>query len=145
MVKSRTERYLTPAESTKISGHITLLLAHYFHDAKVPPAVLEGLTLQWLKVLENLPEWAIEQAVTEYLADDAKGRKPVPGQIKSLADKACSKYRALIVQCDRVIDAQIEPENDRETPEEREASRQRVAEIVAQARRNLAGNFQSES
>lgn len=131
IIKIRTEKHLAPAEKTVILGHVDLMLRHYYVDGKLSAAIMEGMWLQWGKVLENYPGWAIEQAVTEYLANDDKGRKPVPGQIRALCNKAISKYRALIVQCDRVEMEKVQPVTPKLTPEERLANIAKVEAIVA--------------
>lgn len=132
---AKTEQYLVPAESKAIAGHITLMLQHYYRGANIPPSVAEGLALQWLECLEDFPEWAVRGAVKEYLKNDVKGRKPVPGQIVALARQQTSKYHALKFQCRRIIDAKP-PEPPRAPPTEEEKAA--ISKILEDARRNLA-------
>lgn len=136
LVKFRIEGHLKPAESKAILAHITIMLRHYFFDGQIPPEIMHGLGLQWLKVLQEFPEWAIEQAVTEYLSNDSKGRKPVPGQIKFLADKAIIKYKALITQCDRVSKAKIDEPDDM-TEEQKAKMRHRVSIMIGDLVRSM--------
>ena len=139
LVSVKTKEILAPAPSATIAGHITVLLRHYYHDAKLPADVMEGLALQWIKTLEDFPAWAVEKAVIEYLRDDAKGRKPVPGQIVALSRKAVAKYTALLWQCRRIEDAAITPPPPPElSEEEKEAQRAEVSRICAEARRKLS-------
>lgn len=119
MVLSKTDKLLEPASSQEIAGHITLMLQHYFKDATIPPSVAEGMALQWLKCLEEFPNWVVEKAVTEYMKNDSKGRRPVPGQIVAEARKVASKCHALKIRCLQVIKAKEEPaERPPKTPEE---------------------------
>lgn len=131
------ERHLEPARSEDIAGHIFLLLGHYYVDNKLPREVQEGMALQWLKVLEQYPEWAVEAAAIEYLDYDKEGRKPKPGQIADLCRRAVAKYRVLQVQCERIIRApNTDPDADRPPTE---AEKQAVSEIMADIRKGLAG------
>lgn len=109
-VLAKSEKIMAPADSKEIAGHITLLLSHYYQDDGVSPAIAEGKATHWLEVLGKSPAWAIEKACIEYLAADAKGRKPLPGQIAALVAQETSKYTALMIQCRKIITAPIEEE-----------------------------------
>ncbi|MBI1425795.1 MAG: hypothetical protein GC149_20410 [Gammaproteobacteria bacterium] len=140
VVRTKTEKHLQPADTKAILGHVIVLLRQYY-VAELPPEIHEGLARQWVSVLKEFPEWAIENAITAWLIRDKRGRKPVPGQIHDLAAQQVSKSRAVIALCDRVRCASlhVEPEPEPEmTPEEREEANRRVSALVAEARRNLA-------
>lgn len=128
LVKAKTEAMLAPADSKEIAGHVTLLLQHYYRDANIPPAVAEGLALQWLQCLEEFPEWAVQKACVEYLKNDTKGRKPSPGQVVALAREQVGKYRALIFRCNQIIKAKP-PEPP--APKPTEEQKKKVAEMLA--------------
>lgn len=132
-VKARAENLLTKGESKVIGGHIELLLRHYYLDQKVSAAVMTGMQLQWLKCLERFPDWAVEEAITEWLENDKKNRRPVPGQIVDLAVKRVSKYHALIARCNQIMKAPLDEERQPPT----EAEKAAVSEIVAETVRNL--------
>lgn len=126
----KVEEILSPAPSIAISGHVTLLLQHYYKDASVPAAVMDGLALQWLECLENFPEWAVKTACIDYLKADKKGRKPTPGQIVDLAQIAVSKYNALLWRCREIERAQLAPPpRDPVTPDQIE----RINQILRDA------------
>lgn len=134
LVKVKTEAMLAPADSKALAVHVTLLLQHYYRDANIPPAIAEGLAMQWLECLENFPEWAVKAACIDYLKGDTKGRKPSPGQIVSLAAQQVGKYRALIMRCNQIIAAKPpEPPRKPPTPEEKA----RVAAILEGVRIGL--------
>lgn len=94
---------------------------------------MKGIALQWLKCLEEFPDWAVEKAVIDYLKDDTKGRKPTPGQIRELAQKAVSKYRVLLVRCNQILAAPIEEPHIPPTEEEKAE----ISRIVAETKRNI--------
>lgn len=134
LVKAKTEAMLAPAESKKIAGHVTLLLQHYYRDANIPPAVAEGLALQWLQCLEEFPEWAVQAACVDYLKNDAKGRKPSPGQVVALARQHVGKYQALILRCSQIMRAKA-PEPP--PPKPTEEQKKKVSEMLAGVIKNL--------
>lgn len=129
-VRIKVESILEPAESFAISGHISLLLQHYYKDSGLPDAVMDGLSLQWLECLESFPEWAVKAACIEYLKADKKGRKPTPGQIVDLASTATSKYTALLRRCRQIEQASLAPPpKEPKTPEQLA----RINEILREA------------
>ncbi len=137
LVLFRTEQHLAAGAKQDILGHVFLLLQHYY-TAELPKAVYDGLAGQWYEVLKELPEWAVKQAVTDYLSQDSVGKKPVPGMILELANKAASKYYAVAHQCRRIIAAPL-TEKDTMTEEEKAAMRERVAKVLEETKRVLAG------
>lgn len=139
-VLEKVEVYLTPAPSQAIAGHVTLLLQHYYRDANIPPAVAEGLALQWISCLDSFPEWAIKRAVIKYLKQDDRGRKPVPGQIVTLARLEVGKYHALRLRCQEIDKAKAVEDN----PEVTDADREAVSQIVAEAKRKLMAGLEKK-
>ena len=136
MVLFRTEQHLKPAEKQDVLGHVFLLLQHYY-TAELPKSVHDGLASQWYEVLKELPEWAVRQAITDYLAQDSKGKKPVPGMIKDLANKVASKSYAVAHQCRKIIAAPLN-EKDTMTEEEKIAMRKRVEAVLAETKKALS-------
>lgn len=135
-VKGKIATWLAPADSKAIAGHVTLLLQHYYRDANIPPAIAEGLALQWLECLEEFPEWAVKAACVEYLKNDSKGRKPSPGQVVALARQQVSKYHALSHRCSQIIVAKP-PEEPRKPPTEEE--KRRVSEMLSKVLKSIKG------
>lgn len=136
LVLHRTEQHLAAGAKQDILGHIFLLLQHYY-TAELPKAVYDGLAGQWYEVLKELPEWAVKQAVTDYLSNDSAGKKPVPGMIKELGNKAASKYYAVAHQCRKIIAAPL-TEKETMTEEERAAMRERIAQVLAETKQKLS-------
>lgn len=137
MLAPELEKILKRASSEAIGGHIMLMLRHYYHDASVPAAVSEGLALQWIAVLEKFPEWAVKKAVTDYLASDTKGRKPVPGQIRERCEKSVARYLALSDVCYQIKNAPLLDSPENQDPNEREAAKARVSAMLEEARKNI--------
>ena len=66
-----------------IAGRVATLLCHYWRDDD--PEMLMGATARdWVKILEGLPQDAIDTACLRYLRDEPR-RKPTPGAIYAMA------------------------------------------------------------
>lgn len=131
----RTETHLVPALGLDVLAHVKVLLGFYYKDSSVSAAEIAAYAEKWVECLSEFPEWSINAAIKEWLKNDTKGRRPVPGQIVELCRKEVSKYRLLLWRAKEIIDAPLpEPPRQPPTPEER----QRVSEIVADCLKNIA-------
>ncbi|MBN8901004.1 MAG: hypothetical protein BGO51_06545 [Rhodospirillales bacterium 69-11] len=135
----RLHAVLVPATREWSTGAIAALLTH-FYTVQLPAAVYTAIKNDWIACLSGFPQWAIEEARIEWLKNGK--RKPVPADIVGLCRKAVSKERAALFLCQRIIAAAAVEPDPPMTPEEREASRARVSEMVRMA---LAGCAPAES
>jgi len=124
-------------------ARVAALLSQYY-AADVPQAAVSMMAEDWLEELREYPEWAITKAVRWWKSEANADRKkrPLEGDIAARA-----KFEMQVVRfADRAVrrywdgfrpmaetpheDSPPEPEM---TAEEREASRKRVADLVANA------------
>lgn len=129
------EESLVPARPEFIKGATVASMLH-FYVAELPPAVSDAIAGQWVKCLAEYPPWAVDDAFIAYLKNNPK-RKPTPGDINDICKRLVSKARALRMLCNRIIDAPLYEEEPEETPEDRDASKKRVSDMVAAVKRNL--------
>jgi len=66
-----------------IAGAIATLLAFYWRDDD-PKHLIGAMARDWVKILEGLPQDAIERARLRYLRDEPR-RRPTPGAIYAMA------------------------------------------------------------
>lgn len=126
---------LTPANPEGIKAAIFTLLQHYY-VSDLPEQIHQAIASDWMRCLEKYPAWAIEAARIDWLQNNK--RKPTPSEMGGLCDKAVSKDKAMLRQCERIIKEPLTPEPEPEmTDEEREAMKKRISDIVAKAKREL--------
>lgn len=129
------EERLTSADPELIKGAIATLLTHYY-VGNLPEHVHEAISSDWLEDLGNYPDWAISQARKEWRQNNK--RKPTPGHMVELCNKAISKDQALLRQCRAILNAPLTPEPEPElTEEERSARAMEISRVVAEAKKNL--------
>lgn len=66
-----------------LAGRVATFLSHYY-QAQGPDPVLEAMMEDWVEVLRDLPQRAVELAVWERLRSDDR-RRPIPGEIRRAA------------------------------------------------------------
>lgn len=120
-----------PASATWTAARITTLLHHFF-DTDPDDRVFMSAMNDWLDALERFPQFAIEQACQEYLAESENRPKPASivrrcVSIMSEVRGEASKTRQRIEQFEST---RVEPSNE---------SRDRVASIVESFSRNHRG------
>lgn len=76
--------YLAPPSRTWLLGRVAGVLNH-FYVSKTPEQIQEIVARDWLRVLEQYPQWALDQAFTEWLADEQK--RPTPAAIRLKAQE----------------------------------------------------------
>lgn len=114
-----------PAPANWVSGRIVTLLSHYFitqTDERIAKAIAED----WIVILSELPAWAISNACRNYLAGDDCKRKPVPGDIRKLAEA----QRLFIRKFNNWLTAEHQA-NEQSLPVSTE-ERKRVGKMMAQ-------------
>ena len=131
------QEWLAPATPELIKGAIVTLLTHYY-VADLPAHLHAAISSDWLEDLGEYPAWAISEARKEWRQNNK--RKPTPGHMVELCNKAVSKDKAMLRQCRAITAAPITPEPEPELTEEQiEEQHKRVSEVVAEAKRNLTG------
>lgn len=131
------EERLAPADSEWTRGAISTLLTHYY-VSNLPEHAHQAISSDWLEDLGEYPDWAISQARKEWRQNNK--RKPTPGHIVELCNKAISKDKAMLRQCRAIIAAPITPEPEAEfTEEERAARNAEISKIITDAKKNLTG------
>ena len=119
---------LTPANPEGTKAAIFALLQHYY-VSDLPPQVHQAIATDWIHCLADYPAWSIEQARIDWMKNNR--RKPTPGEIVNLCDKAISKDRAMKKQCKNIIAVPLTPKPEPEmTPQEHAESIKRVREMV---------------
>jgi len=85
-VKATIEQITVPASNEWIAGRVSTLLDHYF-TAPFPAPAMQAVAQDWIKILGNLPPWAIQAACMWWLSEDNPNahRKPLPGDIAKRA------------------------------------------------------------
>jgi len=131
------EGRLTLAQPDWIKGAVVTLLTHYY-VADLPEHVHAAVSSDWLEDLGGYPDWAISEARREWRQNNK--RKPTPGHLVELCNKAVSKDKAMLRQCIAILDAPITPEPEPELTEEEQAARdEEISKVVAEAKKNLSG------
>lgn len=129
------EARLAPAQPDWIKGAIVTLLTHYY-VADLPEHVHAAVSSDWLEDLQEYPAWAISEARTEWRQNNK--RKPTPGHMRELCNKAVSKDKAMLRQCVMILDARITPEPEPELTEEEITVRdEEINQVVADAKKHL--------
>lgn len=130
------EDRLTPAGQEWIKGSIVTLMTHYY-VANLPEHVHSAIASDWLEDLGGFPAWAISEARKEWRQNNK--RKPTPGDMFELCQKATSKENAMMLQCNLIVAASLTPAPKPELTEEQiEARNAEISEIVAKAKKNLS-------
>ena len=127
----RIEEKLKPATREWIAGAIQTLLLHYY-TKELPAWQYEAIAKDWIAVLCEFPQWAIEESRISFLRDFT--RKPLPGDIAKLCRDAVSKDLAMLFQCKRIQRMPIETESEI-SEHDRELSKQRIAQLVKEAKK----------
>lgn len=85
-IEATIEKLTVPASKEWIAGRVSTLLDHYF-TAPFPDPAMEAVAQDWIKILGDLPPWAIEAACVWWLSQDNPNahRKPLPGDIAKRA------------------------------------------------------------
>lgn len=131
------EERLAPADAEWTKGAISTLLTHYY-VGNLPEHVHAAISSDWLEDLGKYPDWAISQARKEWRQNNK--RKPTPGHMVELCNKAVSKDMAMLRQCKAIIAAPMPPVPKPEpTEEERKARNAEIENVVAEAKKNLTG------
>lgn len=114
-----------------LKDRIMVLLMHWHHK-ETPQQVINAISQDWIDVLKDLPQWAINEAVIEY--NKSCEYKPSPASIVKIAEKLLQKYHALDFKCRKILDA----ENTAEYVDPDDEAKKRGLKIIAEAKRNLA-------
>ena len=77
------ERYLAPPTIPWISGRIATLLTHYY-IVDMPKELAGAALRDWVDVLGDLPQHAIQEACLKWLRMESR-KRPGPGDIRELA------------------------------------------------------------
>lgn len=77
------ERFLAPPSIPWISGRIATLLTHYF-IVDMPKELAGAALRDWVDVLGDLPQHAIQEACLKWLRMEPR-KRPGPGDIRDLA------------------------------------------------------------
>lgn len=128
------EKLLTASTPDMISARVSALMLHYFKE-KLPEKAFEHIAKDWIAALKSYPYWAIDNACTDYVATDAKGRKPTPGMVALLCDRLTSKHHAMLRAAMRLSSLPNTPKRT----EIDEEGRARIAEMLKQTREKIAG------
>lgn len=113
-----------------IRERIGLLLMHWY-SKKTHSEVVRMLGDDWVNVLRDYPQWAIEAAILDH--NKTNEYKPVPANICRGSENAMKKYFALDMQCKRINNA----ENTGPVVDDNAASKARVAELMKETMAKL--------
>ena len=108
-----------------IAGRAATLLAHHFRPDD-PEHLTEAVIFDWIDALSIYPQWAIEDAVRRWNRTGG-GKKPAPGHICALCERAVAPVRAELATARRILD-RLEPSPQR-------VSSARAMEVIAAAQR----------
>ena len=135
-VKRKVEIYLEKTPTDELKKRLVHFLGHFYVDQKSAEAYAAEAR-DWLLALQDLPYWAIDKGMVEYLTHTTKRGKPLPGLIRERAQRAMGKYNVLLLQCNRILQEDVSKAAPKLSDEEREAAKLRVSEIAKQAKKDL--------
>ena len=130
----RMEKYLTPAPRDWLSGALYTLLSHFYRE-DLPQSHVEAIARDWIAVLEDYPQWAIENARIEWLKTSDK--KPKPSNIRQLCDEQIGRYVRLKYLCQRVLNSPLAISKEDIPPEQQESQKQEFNAMLANLKQKL--------
>lgn len=96
-----------PCDLQWFKGAIYTLLQH-FYTKDLPENVQTAIAQDWMMVLSDMPQWAIEKARIDFLKNN--NRRPSPNEIRDLCVKAMSKDVVMVAQCKKIISMDVHVE-----------------------------------
>ena len=120
----------TPAGGEWMAGQIVALQRVYSNSQSASP-IDDAAIMIWLRVLDGLPRFAIEEACIEYASRDTSFA-PKPGEIRALADRhvAHVKTAEMKLRSPHLV-ARDGERVHQPTPEERARNQEFVADVLS--------------
>lgn len=125
-----------PVDSKWLAGAVHTLLLHYYVQS-LPDSQMQALAKDWVGALKEFPQCAVEHARSQWLKTSDK--KPKPANIVSLCQDYIGKYSALKRVCNAVMALPTRRDEAAQTEDEIAAGKDRVREMFANLRQDLAG------
>jgi hypothetical protein len=108
---------LRPADRGPLLARVLTLLSHYRDQNPLPPEVERTIAGDWADDLGEFPSWAIEEACRRWRRDKKKHRlKPLPGDIRHLAEEETQQARTLRLRVSMLLKAAAGQGRARPTP-----------------------------
>jgi hypothetical protein len=123
----RLEYYLAPINKQRLLARISALLAQYY-VAEIDLPADEMVLQMWVEALQRFPEWAVAEAISDWVARSRE--RPKIADIV-LSCRALTGDAAVELHCLRRLVNPREQEQARARQAEAEAERQRAAEREA--------------
>ena len=92
--------YLQPAAPDWVVTRITALMGHWWTPS-LQEDQLRIMALDWAKALQDIPQFALEEGIGEYLKTHR--RKPTPHDIREAALKVTADERNMILRIDEAL------------------------------------------
>lgn len=141
-IASDTRKQLAPVLQARVSkqwlkDRIMTLLMHW-HNKETPQQIINAMSSDWIDVLQDFPQWAIEEAIVDY--NKTSEYKPVPANIVKRAEQAASKYQTLDFKCKLIMQAG-NTAKEKTTDAE---SKARVSAMMDEVRKNMTQHKDEE-